>query len=193
MKTLTTYINEWKLTSDNNSSVEYNKYNYKPKTKEELQTIIIERLTDNVVNPYLLDIDTSKITDMGELFSGFEGDYLRSKHIDTELIETLDLHTWNTSKVKTMYAMFCHLYGLKNLIIKSFNTRNVRSFNVMFRECRTIEFLDLSSFNISNVTDFGMMFCGCYSLKEIKGIENWNINARSIFSECPKLKLPSWY
>jgi len=46
MISLNTYINEWKLTDDSIKNV-YNKeviYKYFPKTKEELQDLIIERL-----------------------------------------------------------------------------------------------------------------------------------------------------
>lgn len=44
-------------------------YKYFPKTKKELQTIILKKLEENIEEPYLRDIDTSRITSMSGLFS----------------------------------------------------------------------------------------------------------------------------
>ena len=90
MKSLTHYIQE-KLV------IKKNKYKYFPKTKKELQNIILQRIKDEGSEVDLRDIDTSNITDMSELFkwTDFNG----------------DISEWDVSKVTDMQCMF---YGCKN-------------------------------------------------------------------------------
>ena len=63
MKTLKQYLTE-RL---NIKKTSYN-YNYCPKTKEELQEIIKERIEQEGLKVNLNDIDVSNITDMSALF-----------------------------------------------------------------------------------------------------------------------------
>ena len=81
-------------------------YKYHPKTKEELQEIIIKKLEENIEYPYLNDIDTLKITDMSNLFSSYEDDYLYMNDINSAEIKKLDLSGWDMSNVTDMNSMF---------------------------------------------------------------------------------------
>ena len=65
MKSLTHYIQEKLI-------IRKNKYKYSPKTKEELQDIIYQRIKAEGNNVDLNDIDVSNITDMSILFSNFD-------------------------------------------------------------------------------------------------------------------------
>ena len=93
-----------------------------------------------------------------------------------------------------MDFMFNECYKLKEIKgINNFNTDKVESFLMMFHNCKELEYLDLSNFNTSNVTYMKEMFCGCHKLKEIKGINNFNINPKKyvnregLFNECYQL------
>ena len=88
MKTLQHYITE-KILINKNSKIPYN---YHPKTKDELEDIIKQRIESEGNECDLNDIDTSNITDMSWLFedSNFNGDISR----------------WNVSNVKRMDNMF---------------------------------------------------------------------------------------
>ena len=60
----------------------------------------------------------------------------------------------------------------------------------MFDSCKSLEYLDLSNFDTSNVENMRDMFKDCCKLKEIKGINNFNIkncDKRGIFDGCNEL------
>lgn len=149
-----------------------------PKTKDELLMIIAERLKRNVKNPYLLDINTSNITDFSDLFRPSILCHLYGVRLwDTT---TIDIHTWNTSNVTDMERMFLG--------------------------CSSLECIKgLENFNISKVEKFGGMFAGCVSLKNIN-IDDWNnhntmrikkntynLCVSCMFMNCKSSIIPQWY
>ena len=104
-------------------------------------------------------------------------------------LESLDLSNFNTNNVTDMGYMFSKCYKLKEIIgITKFNTSNVTSMKSMFMENVEMTNLDLSKFDTANVNDMSFMFCKCYSLKEIKGINDFKTNKvtkmNSMFQEC---------
>jgi len=207
-------VNEWKLNGNSNIGFDYK---YFPKNKTELQDIIIERINDNPVIPYLLDIDTSKITDMSDLFACDGGSVLFNRFRYNIRISKLDLSTWNTSKCKNMVGMFRILRSLKELK-QNFDTSNVTNMMEMFWNCDNIETLDLSNFNTDKVKNFKQMFScceklkeldfskintkacknfysmfwDCYKLEKVKGLENFEIDKDALtdamFRHCDKLR-----
>ena len=64
---------------------------------DELINIVEEKVKENGSYPYLLDIDTSHITSMRDLFCNIP---------NADNIEILDLSAWNTSNVKDMSHLF---------------------------------------------------------------------------------------
>ena len=89
MKNLTKYISEGLKV---NSKSKFRKYNYSPKTKDELKELIKQLIKERGNKADLNDIDTSEITDMSYLFDGsdFNG----------------DISCWNVSNVNNMLYMF---------------------------------------------------------------------------------------
>ena len=95
---------------------EWSSYSCKPKTKEELEKIIEDRISKEGLNCDLNDIDTSLITDMSELFYGskFDGDISRWDVSNVKDMSSLfaessfndDISRWNTSNVIKMTSMF---------------------------------------------------------------------------------------
>ena len=90
MKEIVKFIKEGlKITS----KTKVDKYAYHPKTKEELQDLLKQLIEERGNEGDFNDIDTSKITDMADLFRGmnkFNG----------------DISNWNVSKVKYNVNMF---------------------------------------------------------------------------------------
>lgn len=170
-------------------------FNYRPSTKKELKDIIIKRAKENRAKPYLLDIDTSKITDMSELFNTEL--YRKSGSFISSYLEELDLSTWNTSNVNSMRAMFWECYNLKKVNISSFTTEKLVNVRGMFSGCNNLETIDMSSFSTYYIDDLAHMFNGCKNLKEIKGINSWRIDwvsdLTNIFKNCPDSIIPDWY
>ena len=76
MKPLKNYIQEKLVIKKSNQ------YKYFPVTKEELQDIILQRIKDEGNEVDLNDIDTSKITDMSDLFekTNFNGDIIIARN-----------------------------------------------------------------------------------------------------------------
>ena len=95
------------------------KYNYQPKTKEELKNLIKKLIKERGNEADLNDIDVSLITDMSWLFydvQGFKGDI--SDDLGSLLFRDMEspnlgefngnISKWNVSNVKDMRGMFSH-------------------------------------------------------------------------------------
>ena len=139
MKTLQHYITE-KILINKNSKIGYI---YHPKTKEELEDIIKQKIESEGNECDLNDIDTSNITDMSWLFysSKFNG----------------DVSKWNVSKVTNMSGVF---YSSKfNGDISNWDVSNVEYMNSMFSWSNFNG--DISNWNVSNVRDMQAMFDNC--------------------------------
>ena len=117
MKSLTRYIQEKLVIKKSNNLFDHK---YFPKTKEELQDLIKQRIKKEGKKANLNDIDVSKITDMSRLFMGlnFSG----------------DISQWNVSNVKDMSSMFYGL-GTFNQDISGWNVSNGPDMTTMFSEC----------------------------------------------------------
>ena len=103
----------------------------------------------------ILDMNTSNITSMGNMF-----------RYCTNL--TSIICNWNTSISTNMGSMFYGSTGLTSLDLSNFNTSNVTDMGWMFDGCWSLTSLDLSGWDTSKVTDMYWMFKGCSKLKTIR-------------------------
>ena len=115
-----------------------------------------------------------------------------------EIINSIDLSSFNTSEVINMSYMFFNCYNLTSINFGSFNTTNVREMSSMFYNCNNLYSIDLSSFNTNNVNSMAYMFYDCDNLYSID-LSSFNIkNVNSMvymFSNCKNLNfidLPSF-
>ena len=145
MNSLSTYIIE-KLKINKDIKI----YNYHPKDKKELRSLIKELLKERGKDANLNDIDVSDITDMSELFTDLDP-------------YNINISEWDVSNVKNMGSMF---YGCKNFNsdISRWNVSNVEDMSYMFDNCKKFN-SDLSNWDVSNVKDMRRIFNGCKSLK----------------------------
>ena len=157
-----------------------NKTNYtvQPKTKDELKEIIKDTFK---IKQYDLNfIDTSKITDMSELFININHNF--------------DVSKWDVSNVTNMNHMFFYCKNF-DCDLSNWDVSNVTDMNTMFAFCNKFD-CDLSNWDVSNVTCMYRMFFCCEKF-EGKGLENWNVSnvtdMASMFYRCDKLTIPSWY
>jgi len=195
MKTFNTYVNEWKLTNDNNSNVGY-RYKHHPLNKDELIDIIVEKIRVSPINPDLSDIDTINITDFSHLF-----DTIAKRFYDELIIETLDLKSWNTSNATEASNMFYEMYSLKTVkFSRLFDLSNVEDIRSMFFHCTSLEYVDVSDWNVKERTIYiNHMFNGCEKLKRVDGLEKWNVSCvqytNDMFRDCKSLQyinIDSW-
>ena len=164
MKTLQNYITE-KILINKNSKIEYN---YHPKTKDELQDIIKQKIESEGNECNLNDIYTGNITNMLSLFedSDFNG----------------DISKWDVSNVTNMEDMF---FGSKfNGDLSNWNVSNVTNMASMFF-CSKFNG-DISNWDVSNVENMRYMFYGSVFNQDIS---NWDVSnvkfTFDMFHNCP--------
>ena len=128
-------------------------------------------------------------------FNGCKNTY--SMFSECTSLESLDLSSFDTSKVISMEAMFLKCSSLKSLDLSSFDTSNVESMEAMFGGCSSLEYLDLSSFNTSKVKTMTEMLEGCSSLEylNLSSFDTSNVEEMSLmfaFSSYMSLDLSSF-
>ena len=157
-----------------------NKTNYtvQPKTKNELKEIIKDTFEHKQYD--LNFIDTSKITDMSELFININHNF--------------DVSKWDVSNVTNMNHMFFYCKNF-DCDLSNWDVSNVTDMNSMFAFCNKFD-CDLSRWDVSNVTCMYRMFFCCENFKG-KGLENWDVSnvtdMASMFFRCNRLTIISWY
>lgn len=101
-------------------------------------------------------LNTSEVDDMRLMFSSCAS------------LETLDLSSFNTEKVKYMYAMFDGAKNLRSIKLpKGFIGSSVTDLNATFKGCESLTELDLSGSNSENVKDMKAMFYGSRALSKL--------------------------
>ena len=148
MKNINKYINErLHITSKQ-------QYSCQPKTKDELQKIIIKRIKSDGLECDLNDIDVSKIDDMSHLFDEFD-----KPGNDIFKYFNGDISQWNVSNVKNMNKMFfmCNKF---NCDISRWDVSNVETMEWMFYWCAEFN-CDLSRWDVSNVKNMKYAFYLC--------------------------------
>lgn len=141
------------------------KYKYTPKTKNELEALILRK------DIYLGDIDTQYITDMSYIFycsqrenSNFSGIELWNTSNVTNMEYMFaktsyfnkDISSWDVSSVESMKSMFWRAESF-NQPLELWNVSKVRNMNAMF--CETLSFNQpLNKWNVSNVQDMAFLF-----------------------------------
>ena len=145
MKRIVNYINE-KLHVTSKSF-----YTCQPKTRDELQQIIIKRINEDGLECNLNDIDVSKIEDMGYLFNAAAYDVFNEFNGDISL--------WNVSNVKDMRGMFnrCEKF---NCDLSKWDVSNVINMDLMFDGCENFR-QNLDQWDVSNVKDMNYAFFNC--------------------------------
>jgi len=197
MKTLNTYINEWRLTDDSKNKI--NTYNYFPENFNELRKIVYERYKKcynkkiKVLDLRDINVFNCKVNNFMQLDFGY------GLFREFEKIKIIDITGWNTRKFNHMNCMFLDCYDLEKIIgIENLNVSNVSYFGGMFKGCYSLKSLDLSKWQLSDKVDnLENMFKECKSLETLKGPENWsitkNIKLKQMFYRCKDTIIPSWY
>ena len=178
----------------------------RPFTKEELRNEIKIRLDRGQTN--LNDIDTSKITDMSNLFNNYLFNNL-DRNIDVSLWDVhnvtdmrcmfyecsyfnCDLSHWDVSKVKEMAGMFCDCTDF-NSDISGWNVSNVTNMNNMFYNCYHFN-CDLSGWDVSKVENMANMFDSCTRFNcDLSKWDVYMVSMLDMFAYSGMKVLPDWY
>ena len=144
MKGIVKFIKEGGLKITSKTKV--NKYNYHPKTKDELKDLINQLIEERGNEGDFNDIDTSEITDMSDLFNGideFNG----------------DISNWDVSNVVDMNSMF-YLCKSFNQPLNNWDVSKVTYMGDMFSICESFN-QSLNNLNVSNVKYNQRIFYNC--------------------------------
>ena len=150
-----------------------------PKNRVQLKQLIDYAFKHNIYD--LNFIDTSKITDMCELFEYVEHNF--------------DVSNWDTSNVKNMSYMFYRCYKFTGKGLENWDISNVTNMFGMFCGCTNFN-CDLSNWDVSNVINMYALFRKCNKFTG-KGLENWDVSKVTDYREmlygCDNATIPSWY
>ena len=125
-------------------------------------------------------IDTSKVTDMTDMF------------FDCVDLLNLDVSNLNTSNVTNMTYMFGYCKSLKSLDLSSFDTTNVVNMEAMFGECSGLEELKIDNFDTKKVINMSSVFYGCSKLTnlDLSNFDTSNVtNMKGLFYNCSSLAI----
>ena len=164
MKTLNTYINEWKYQAPKPEYKSNSKSNERTiiNNKESLKSLIDQRYYINKSKIDLSDINVKHIEDFSELFRDFAD------------VETINISGWDLTNASTLRQLFYGCKNLKEIIgIEDLNVFYIRDMSYMFYFCSSLKNLNLSKWKPYNLTDVSRMFMDCHSLETIVGLEQW--------------------
>lgn len=196
MKTLKQHIIE-KLVISRNSEVK--EYKYHPKTREELKELVKKLIEERGNEADLNDIDTSRITNMSDLFifSEFNGDIsLWNVSNVTDMTRMFyecknfncDLSDWDVRKVKDMVYMFVNCKNFEGNGLKNWKTNNLINATGTFKGCMKFN-EDISGWDMSEVNSVTEMFYNCENFD--KDISEWDLKSvkefKGVFFKCLKL------
>lgn len=139
-------------------------------------------------NIILGDFNSENVEDMSYMFASnsssgsptSEVDFSRFKTSNVQFMrhmfegnfaQTLNLSSFDTSKVEDMSEMFAKTKNLTTVNLSSFNTSNVKDMKNMFRYASAVTSLNLSSFDTREVTNMRSMFA------HMKALTNLNISS----------------
>ena len=118
-----------------------------PKNKIQLKSLIEYAFNHNIYD--LNFIDTSKITEMSNLFMNCEYD--------------IDVSNWDVSNVTNMSCMFYYCKKF-DCDLSRWDVSNVKDMSYMFTVCENFKGKGLENWDVSKVKDMNYMFNGCTKL-----------------------------
>ena len=154
----------------------------------------------------ILDINTSEVTEMGQMFFGCKklssicGDKFNTSKVtnlggmfyDCSSLKVIDISSWDVSNVKSTYCMFQYCQNLISVgDLSNWNTSKMTDLGGMFLNCMKLASLNISTWDVSNVTSMWQMFYYCYSLTSLD-LSNWDMgkvtDIRNTLVQTTKLK-----
>ena len=143
---------------------------------------------------YVKMLDTSQVTDMGDMFSGCSS-LTSIPTLDTSQVTDMSsmfygctsltsIPTLNTSQVTRMGAMFGGCSSLT--VIPALDTSKVTNMNSMFSGCSRLT--TIPALDTSQVTDIRYMFNGCTGLTSIPTLDTSKVTSMGyMFENCTSL------
>lgn len=106
-------------------------------------------------------LDMSKVTNATWMF------------YNAQLLESIDVSTWDVSNVTVMDSMFGNCYAVKELAVGSWDVSNVTDFTETFMGCHAVTSLAVENWDIENAITLEGIFCGCKALTSLD-LSGWD-------------------
>ena len=108
-------------------------------------------------------------------------------------IKSIDLSSFDSSKVNNMYYMFGKCFSLEEINLNNFNTEKVTNMSYCFNKCKLLKKIVFPpSFNTKNVQNMEFMFHECDIIKEFNFPNNFIVDnvlkMRAMFGKCKNLE-----
>lgn len=144
---------------------------------------------------YVLDIgnwDVSNVTTFKNMFydSGFRCESYYFDENNVQVYIPPNLSKWDTSSATDMSGMFYKCNKLASLDLNNWKVHNVTDMSDMFYWCDNLTTLNLSNWNTNNVTNMNQMFYNCTELTtlNLSSFRTSNVtNMRHMFFGCTSL------
>lgn len=143
---------------DNNIAESKEAYEYYLKSKPTGAWTLKSKYPNLTYVPY---INTSKVTNATRCFENMK---------NIEVIN--DYYDWSSC---TQFYSFFENSGVKELDLSKWNVSNATNIYSMFKGCQELTKVDLSGWQFPQSKTLTGMFSTCTKLKEIKGVNEWNI------------------
>ena len=202
MKSLNTYINEWRANSNTvqdieKSDIQYFTYRTKINDKIKIFNKDWPQFKEYKNKVYIND-EIVELYDSG--YAGFTrkhyepgiykikikdiNDVTDCRYMFYGCKQLISVPLFDTSKVEDMIQMF---YNCEQLIsVPLFNTTNVKVMHTMFAFCTNIKEVPL--FNTKNVENMNNMFINCYNIEDVPLFDTNKVkNMSNMFYKCHKL------
>ena len=183
-------------------------FNYCPKDKDELKSLINQLVRERGNDADLTDINVSKITDMSYLFKNMNIKDIDISNWDVSNVTNMNnmffhcnnfvgksIEDWDVSKVETTIDMF-QLCDYFDANLQNWNLKSLKNAQGMFGNTTRFTGKGLEKWKLPSIENINGMFYSAASFNN-KGIENWNIDYNvSMESALFRSKLkeyPSWY
>ena len=169
--------------------------------REQTRKIVLDESVANASATFVYDIfETPDLFYGMEHVTQIEGlEYLSSSDIKytncyifagCSSLTTLDLSSFDTSKVTDMHGMFSGCRSLTTLDLSNFDTSKVTDMSNMFKDCSDLNNIDLSSFYTDHVKNMSGMFQNCSNLTTLNlctFLISSDVNISNMFKDCSNL------
>ena len=101
-----------------------------------------------------------------------------------EKLTSVDLSSFDTSKVENMESMFKNCKSLVSLDLSNFKTNRVSNMNYLFSGCILLTSINIANFEVKSSCSTSDMFSNCQNLEYVN-LKKFNRNGYFI-SDCQK-------
>nr|DAG91416.1 MAG TPA: protein of unknown function DUF285 [Crassvirales sp.] len=147
----------------------------------------------NLTRLHLQGWDTSKVTDMSNIFRNDPNLIQLDQNFNTSKIRTInamfcndgklqniDVSNWDVSSCEGFFAVFLNCHSLTKIDLSKWDTKNAKNFELFLSVCGNITSVNVSNFDLTHVTTINCIFNNDTLLSDITFGEGWGKNTATL-------------